>query len=117
MGLSQIVGVHLEFQLPSECDASSKLNCIIVTILAAKRTIHIGQIAGESSTISRCVIVIHNAISVEIPPIVLPHERNPPALDQVGSRWILNAKNPRILNINMKNNPNSKFENGIVFIV
>tara|TARA_B100000809_G_scaffold216786_1_gene222664 strand:+ start:92 stop:388 length:297 start_codon:yes stop_codon:yes gene_type:complete len=92
------------------------LNCINVTIFATNRTIHIGQIAGESSTISRCVIVIHSAISVEIPAIVLPHDRNPPTLDQPGSRWILKAMNPRTLNINTKNNPKSMFENGIVFI-
>ena len=76
----------------------------------------IGQIAGESSTISKCVIVIHTETSVEIPPIIRPHDRNPAALDQVGSRWMVNAKNARMLNINTKNKPKSRFENGIVFI-
>ena len=79
--------------------------------------IQTGQIAGESSTISKCVIVIHTETSVEIPPIVLPHDRNPAALDQVGSRWMVNAKNARMLNINTKNKPKSRFENGSVFIV
>ncbi len=109
-------GIQLESQLPSECEASNKLNCIVVTIFATNRTMQTGQIAGESSTISRCVIVIHSAISVEIPAIVLPQERKLPVLDQDGSRWMLNAMNPSTLNVNTKNNPKSMFENGIVFM-